>query len=249
MGGRTHLARWLTGSGLELGPGHIPFEGVDRLQVTYVDRWKPDRIRELFPELPEDATYPEIDVFADFDADGLQAFADDSQDFVICSHVLEHLAAPLALMQEMDRVLRPGGMLILLLPDRRRTFDRYRASTSLEHLAREHRAGVRGVDDAHLFDFITLAEACEAFTRRPDGWTRDEFYAWHHDRSIHVHCWTEDEFDDVIEFCVTALNQAWEIVDRLPLDDDGFEFGYVLRKRPRSTWERTRGSIAAALVR
>ena len=243
MTGRGGLVKWLTGSGLELGPGHIPFEGVEAARVTYVDRWKPDRIRELFPELPDDVTFPEIDVFADLDVEGLHAFADAGQDFVICSHVLEHVAAPLALLQEIDRVLRPGGVLVLLLPDRRRTFDRYRASTSLEHLAREHRAGVRDLDDQHLYDFITLAEAWEARTRRPDDWTRDEFYEWHRDRSIHVHCWTEDEFDEVVDHCVDELRHSWEIVDRLPLDDEGFEFGYVLRKQPLTVWQRARRSL------
>ena len=232
---RVRLASWLSGSGLELGPGHLPFPGPESLDVVYVDRWKPDHLRELFPELGDDdwAAVPAIDVFADLDEEGLSVFADSSQNFVICSHVLEHVAAPLALLDEVHRVLKPNGVLVLLLPDRRRTFDRYRPSTSLDHLVREHHAKVRAVDDQHLFDFITLAEPAEAFTRRPDDWTRDQFYEWHRDRSIHVHCWTEDDFEEVLEYCVKALHQRWEIVDRLPLDEDGFEFGYALRKLPR----------------
>jgi SAM-dependent methyltransferase len=226
------------GRGLELGPGHLPFPGVDTLDVTYVDRWKPDRLRDLFPELDnEGLDVPDIDVFADLDADGLSAFADRSQDFVICSHVLEHLAAPLALLEEMHRVLKANGVLVLLLPDRRRTFDRYRPSTSLDHLVREHRERVRVVDDQHLFDFITRAEPAEAFTRRPTNWTRDQFYEWHRDRSIHVHCWTEEDFDEVLAYCTSALRQRWEVADRLPLEDEGFEFGYALRKLPRTRWD------------
>jgi SAM-dependent methyltransferase len=229
----------MSGRGLELGPGHLPFPGVDALDVTYVDRWKPDHLRDLFPELDgEGLTAPDIDVFADFDQEGLSAFADCTQDFVICSHVLEHLAAPLALLEEMHRVLKVDGVLVLLLPDRRRTFDRYRPSTSLDHLVREHRDGVRFVDDQHLFEFITRAEPAEAFTRRPDDWTRDQFYEWHRDRSIHVHCWTEDDFDEVLAYCTRTLRQRWEVVDRLPLAEDSFEFGYALKKLPRPRWDR-----------
>lgn len=231
--GRKRLASWLRGSGIELGPGHIPFEVPEGLGVRYVDRWKPDRLRELFPELEEDADFPEIDVFVDLDAEGLRAFASRSQDFVICSHVLEHLADPLGLLDEMYRVLRRDGVALVLLPDRRRTFDRERTSTSLEHLVREHAEGVSAVDYQHLFDFITLADPVEAFTKIPAGCSRDAFYEWHRERSIHVHCWTEPEFDDVIEHCRARMGHRWAVVDRLPLEDDAFEFGYVLQKQTR----------------
>jgi SAM-dependent methyltransferase len=238
VSGRERLASWMSGHGLELGPGHLPFPGAEALDVTYVDRWKPDHFRELFPELDGDVEVPDIDVYTDLDQQGLAAFSDDSQDFVICSHVLEHVAAPIALLEEMYRVLTPNGVLVLLLPDRRRTFDRYRPSTALDHLIREYLTDIRVVDDQHLFDFITLAEPGEAYTRRPDDWTRDEFYEWHRDRSIHVHCWTEDEFDEVLAYCTDTLRFRWEIVDRLPLDDAGFEFGYAIRKVPRWRWGR-----------
>jgi SAM-dependent methyltransferase len=233
---RTRLARWLGGSGLELGPGHIAFECPADVVVTYVDRWPPADLRKLFPELGDDAQFTEIDVFADFDRDGLRAFGSRSQDFVICSHVLEHLADPLGLLAEIYRVLRRDGIALVLLPDRRRTFDRDRPSTSLEHLVAEHAAGVKVVDDQHLFEFITLAEPAEAFTDRPLGCDRDTFYAWHRERSIHVHCWTEDEFDDVLDHARVVMRQRWTVVDRLPLQDDGFEFGFALRKAGGRPW-------------
>lgn len=233
---RRRLARWLVGSGLELGPGHIAFECPPDVEVTYVDRWPPADLRKLFPELGDDAQFTEIDVFADLDRDGLSPFPSRSQDFVVCSHVLEHLADPLALLSEIYRVLRRGGIALVLLPDRRRTFDHDRPSTSLEHLVAEHAAGVKAVDDQHLFEFITLAEPAEALTSKPETCDRDAFYAWHRERSIHVHCWTEDEFDDVLDYAQRAMRQRWVIVERLPLQDDGFEFGYVLRKTGGLPW-------------
>jgi SAM-dependent methyltransferase len=229
-GGRFQLARWLIGSGLELGPGHLPFDAPVGTTVTYVDKLGVADQRKLFPELGDDAEFVDVDVHADFDVDGLRAFPNRSQDFVICSHVLEHLADPLGMLAEMHRVLKRDGLAVVLLPDRRRTFDADRASTSVEHLAAEHAASVKVVDDLHLFDFLTLAWPTEAFTMLPEGWTHDEFWQWHRQRSIHVHCWTEEEFDDVIEYCKHDLYQTWEIVDRLPLADDSIEFGYVLRK-------------------
>ena len=110
------LARFLAGDGVELGPGHspfpIPYPGTN---VRYVDRWVPDTNRELFPELGE-ATFPMPDIVADLDTDRLSALDDESQDFVIASHVLEHLANPLAMLGEIHRVLRTWGVALVLLP-------------------------------------------------------------------------------------------------------------------------------------
>ena len=46
-------------------------------------------------------------------------FPDASFDAVLCTHVAEHLACPEAAFNEMARVLRPGGRLLLLTPNRR----------------------------------------------------------------------------------------------------------------------------------
>jgi SAM-dependent methyltransferase len=46
-------------------------------------------------------------------------FPDASFDAVLCTHVAEHLPHPEAAFGEMARVLRPGGRLLLLTPNRR----------------------------------------------------------------------------------------------------------------------------------
>lgn len=45
-------------------------------------------------------------------------FPDDSFDFVICSEVLEHLSDDEAGLREIHRVLRPGGTLVVSVPNR-----------------------------------------------------------------------------------------------------------------------------------
>jgi dolichol-phosphate mannosyltransferase len=44
-------------------------------------------------------------------------FADRSMDCVVCSEVIEHVPADPVIFAELDRVLRPGGLLILGTPD------------------------------------------------------------------------------------------------------------------------------------
>lgn len=63
---------------------------------------------------------PEIAIF-DIERDEFP-FDDESFDVVTCFEVLEHLAIdPMAMMSEINRVLRPGGLLVLTTPNAIRT--------------------------------------------------------------------------------------------------------------------------------
>jgi SAM-dependent methyltransferase len=44
------------------------------------------------------------------------AFADQSFDLILCSHVLEHIPDDLSAMRELRRILRPGGQAVLAVP-------------------------------------------------------------------------------------------------------------------------------------
>ena len=67
---------------------------------------------------PHARNNPNLDSQARGDVEELP-FADASFDAVLSTHVAEHLARPEAAFGEMARVLRPGGRLLLLTPNRR----------------------------------------------------------------------------------------------------------------------------------
>jgi SAM-dependent methyltransferase len=259
---RRCLAVHLIGSGVELGPGHNPFEiPYSGVTVKYVDRWQPAENSELFAELGTDAHFPKPDLIANLDVDRLKSISDASVDFVIASHVFEHLAQPLGLLEDIHRVLRPGGVLLLLLPDRRRTFDSTRRPTSLEHLVDEYERGITEVDDDHVEDFLA---GTTPYDPSITGEARRKLFDLHRARSIHVHCWSETEFIFVLEHAVRVMALRWELIEALFVDDveDGIEFGYVLRRpdtelplaltatRLRESWEalRERSEQQARLV-
>ncbi len=118
---RRHAARWLAGAGIEIGALHNPLPVPWAVSVRYVDRLPVDDLRRQYPELGDERLVP-IDLIGD--AENLSTLANDTQDFVIVNHLLEHLENPLRGLQEMVRVLRPGGILYLALPHPRVTFDR-----------------------------------------------------------------------------------------------------------------------------
>ncbi|HVU73898.1 MAG TPA: methyltransferase domain-containing protein [Mycobacteriales bacterium] len=229
---RFALARFLVGDGIEVGPGHHPYPiAGEAARVRYVDRWDPEKNRALFPELGGDAPFPKPHVIADLDRDKLSAFADSSLDFVIACHVLEHVADPIAVLDDIYRALIPGGIALVLLPDRRRTFDACRPGTPLEHLLEDNARGPLSVDDAHVMTY--LREMGDAV----DSWSEDVLKAkleLERERSFHVHCWTEDEFPAVLGHLLDEHKHRWELLDASFVDDypDSEEFGYVMRKLP-----------------
>lgn len=233
---RRLLGRHLVGAGIELGPGHSPFElPLSGAHVTYLDRWEPEENRDLFPELGDAAEFPQPDIVCNLDVDRLKPISDESQDFVIASHVLEHVADPLGQLAEMHRVLRPGGTVLVLLPDRRATFDAGREATPLAHLVDHYEAQVTEVDDQHIIEFVRhLASTGQGadFDSLPPDAQRKEIELQRR-RSIHAHCWEEDEFLEVLLYAIEQLDHEWDFVDGVLSEDegpDGFEFGYVMRR-------------------
>ncbi|HEX6770824.1 MAG TPA: class I SAM-dependent methyltransferase, partial [Acidobacteriaceae bacterium] len=57
------------------------------------------------------------------DATNLSSIADGSYDFLLASHILEHVANPLRALREFRRVLKPKGHALILVPNRVLTFD------------------------------------------------------------------------------------------------------------------------------
>lgn len=230
---RRRFAGRLAGHGIEIGPGHVPFPVPDSVQVRYIDRWEPDENSSLFPELGDAPGFPEPDVVSNLDVDRLGALADASEDFVIASHIIEHLANPVAMLADIHRVLRPGGLLVLLVPDRHTTFDRHRPPTPIEHLMDEYERDVHEVADEHVTEFV-IATATDEGTDEPV--VSPELVALHKRRSIHVHVWDVDEFAELLDTTALRLGLHWEVIDTMAPGEDGTygnEFGWLLAARRR----------------
>lgn len=90
------------------------------------------------------------------EATHLEGIADASYDAVLSSHCLEHVADPLRALGEWSRVVRPGGCLLLALPDPARTFDHRRPVTTLDHLRGDFKRATAEDDLSHLDEVLSL---------------------------------------------------------------------------------------------
>ncbi|MGA9585526.1 MAG: class I SAM-dependent methyltransferase [Terracidiphilus sp.] len=92
----------------------------------------------------------------DFVADGsnLASVPDSAYDFVLSSHNLEHFANPIKAIKEWQRVTRPGGTLILAVPNYRYTFDHRRNPTRVEHMLLDYEQDTPESDLSHLDEIL-----------------------------------------------------------------------------------------------
>lgn len=81
---------------------------------------------------------------------------DQAYDCLISSHSLEHIANPIKALLEWRRVIRDGGFLLLILPNREFTFDWRRPITPLEHIREDFQRGTPETDLFHLDEILAL---------------------------------------------------------------------------------------------
>jgi len=90
------------------------------------------------------------------DATALEGIDSEKYDFVLSSHSLEHIANPIKAVKEWLRVLKKGGVLLLIVPDKNYTFDHKRPFTTFEHLMDDYNKGTTEHDLTHLEEILSL---------------------------------------------------------------------------------------------
>ena len=90
------------------------------------------------------------------EASDLAPISNETYECVLASHCLEHVANPLRALGEWMRVLRPDGLLLLILPHREGTFDWRRPVTTLEHMISDRENNVGENDLTHLAEILEL---------------------------------------------------------------------------------------------
>lgn len=211
--------RYLSGEGIEIGALHNPLPVPRSARIRYVDRLPVPELRVHYPEL-EHEPLVQVDILDD--GERLTKIPDSSLDFVVANHFLEHTEDPLGTLLNAFRVLRPGGVLYLALPDKRHTFDSDRPVTPFEHLLSDFHQGPQVSRRDHFEEWARLVEhvAEDEVPRRAERLMEQDY-------SIHFHVWTQRE----------ALELLMAVRERFELDFDielmeriEYEVVFVLRK-------------------
>lgn len=216
--------------GLEVGAHTLPLQGVTPYYTDLV------------------TDFAGVPSRADFLADAAALpLPDDTLDYLCSSHVLEHLPDPIRALYEWHRVLKPNGLLYLVVPDKRFTFDAPRPVTPVDHLIRDF---VQSAENASLGEIDEFVLQSDWQLLRPHCPKLDETRERHEARAdyqrrldrgeridIHYHTFTAESLAATIKAAgLCGVNGAgFQIIshaERYPPERrDGI--GLLLRKRGR----------------
>jgi len=132
--------------GIELGPWRNPIAPKwDGFQTLVVDILDTEGLREKARRrnIPEAqvAGIEEVDIVGDA-SHLLQIVRGkgvvDQFDWIVSSHNFEHLPDPIRFLRDCESLLKPGGFVGMIIPDKRHCFDRFRPTTNIADLVRAH---------------------------------------------------------------------------------------------------------------
>ena len=212
--------RYLSGEGVEIGALHNPSKMPLKANVTYVDYITSDEARIRYPDIAEQIAKRTIVVD---DGEKLEQFEDESLDFIVANHFLEHTRDPIGTIKVHLNKLKSGGILLYALPDKRYSFDVTRPVTPFEHLIIDHEHGYEVSNYHHYLEYVRYVDqvndkkSIEAHAK----------LLIKMDNRIHFHVWDanaiRDMFYETSEYC----DRSFVILEIL---EDNPEIVVILKK-------------------
>jgi SAM-dependent methyltransferase len=208
---------YLRGEGIEIGALHQPLPVPESVRVKYIDRMTAAELQRHYPEI---ASTPFVETDIVDNGEELTTIADNSQDFVIANHFIEHCQNPIRTLENFLRVLKTSGVLYLAVPEKRFTFDVRRPPTPIDHILRDHREGPAWSRRQHFEEWVRLVEG------QPEEQVESRLQQLlDMDYSIHYHVWEAPGLLELVATLQRMLRFELELFLR-----NGFETIVILRK-------------------
>lgn len=215
MDPRSELSKkHLRGSGLEIGACHFPtplFEGASAVYVDLVE--DPKTVNPNAKELNH-----VVD-----DAETLSKFGDETFNFLVANHVLEHCQDVIKTLNNWFRILNKDGIAFIALPDKVQTFDKHRAVTPFSHLLIDHYLGPKGSQREHYIDWFSNYEHKKL---RGQDLADAVDTAILHNSNVHFHVWDEPAMKELFE-TISILSNRFFVLESLR---NGAEIIWILKK-------------------
>ncbi|WOX56631.1 glycosyltransferase [uncultured Methanoculleus sp.] len=215
---------YIRGEGIEVGALHQPLAIPKNVSINYVDRLKYEDLILHYPEL-EGCGIVRPDIIDD--AQTLETIGNDRYDFCIANHVLEHMNDPIGALLNWIRILKPGGILYLSVPDIGNPLDTGRNLTTLEHFIVDH------VDGNDTRDFYHYIECAKYWNKLSDDSEIQRIAQENYEKnySIHYHTFNNKSIHDLLLHLLSEKPDLFSILNICENTMNGTdEYVYILEK-------------------
>lgn len=187
--------RFIYGRGAEVGAGSRPFPVPSDASVLYGDIRDSAALKKYFStDTVEQGSFLDAQTFA--------GVADGAFDFVISAHVLEHLRDPIGAIVQTMRVLRSGGAFLLVVPDRRKTWDHRRPNMTVEHALQDYGDGGESTTRQSYWEHLTYVHPVLTGVSLPaeeiDRQATASAERWR-EFDVHFHAWDRGAFEAMLD--------------------------------------------------
>lgn len=242
------------GRGLEIGPLHQTVAPKSRSDVVYLDVFDRELLLEHYGDNPgvPCELIPQID-YALFDGERVRSIPetvgvlDEPFDWVMASHVIEHVPDVIGWLAELAEVTADGGHLVLAIPDRHYCFDLHRPGTTLGQLLQAHEDGDVVPSVRAVYDYKRGHASVQApmiWGGSPPGYERriysletvlDQVARARAGEYVDSHVWTFTPGSFVEQIVELRLigQSSWKVASVTPTRRDELEFYAVLERLPR----------------
>ncbi len=215
----------VSGVGVEFGPGANPLAIPLNVKSLFADTFTHEELKSNAYPGQDINQIPKPDFIASFDGDLSEI--DIAPDFIIACHVIEHVANPIGAIVQSLKILNPGGKLVLIVPDMRKTFDAKRKLTDVEHLVQDYVDPRSQRDLEHFQEFYTLAMPPTNLESIPDL-VNEKFQEKY---PIHYHTFTEKSFKKMLKYVKRFSNNDFSYwVKKARFTEVDIEFYAVITK-------------------
>jgi SAM-dependent methyltransferase len=242
---------WRAGAGLEIGPLASPLLSKQESAVRYLDFFSTEQLKQNY------LADPNVDVAKIVDIDFVSAGRSIREsigaaaplDFVVASHVIEHVPNLIGWLCDVSASIRAGGRLALAVPDRRFTFDFRREETRFREILNPYFHDYRSPSPAQQYDFlsqvISAPSAADVWAGRTQPARAPSLHGAEEAMALVRHVWQAGSYSD--SHCTVFTDASFlallgelmrhdlvdfKLVHFEATDRDNFEFYATLEKMP-----------------
>ena len=146
-----------SGVGLEIGPSYNPIVSkASGRKIDTIDYATAQQLREKYREDPnvDVSRIEEVDYVSDGGSIARTIRKVGYYDYILASHVVEHIPDLIAFFQDCETLLKNDGVLVLAAPDKRYCFDVFQTLTATGDLLQAHLEKRTRHTPGKIFDFL-----------------------------------------------------------------------------------------------
>jgi 2-polyprenyl-3-methyl-5-hydroxy-6-metoxy-1,4-benzoquinol methylase len=228
------------GNALEIGAGYMPLYPKDMgYKVKTLDHVSEEEFEIKYKNVNVDISGVEKVDFVWNGESYLDLVKDERFDWIVASHVIEHVPDLIGFLKECTLILKKDGVLVLFIPDRRYTLDYFRSTSSLSsiidaHVLKRDRPSPGSILEALFLETNSYKDSNNpydgdlAFYETPNQNLYNSSITLGEYRDVHVWVFTPSHFRMLIEdlYLCGAIN----LREKIYFPSEGREFCIILSR-------------------